>query len=200
MNESDQPPDQRKYLVAGLVSLFPALVHALAGRAGWDHDIVDLLSMAATIPVLFHLLPEPLRLSRLSLALLLAGIVVGGLSFWLRYRNHLHDITMTGDNGLLGVAIYLVVMVVLVPLWEEKACRQVLFFGIGRYTGLWLSALLVSAVFAWTHHGNGPFAFAFSLAACVLAAKGVSSFDRAFLHAGTNLAQVLPWLYFGYKF
>ncbi len=200
MNESDRNPDQPSYLVAGLVSLIPLLGIPLARRLGWDQDFLDLILMGCTSLVLFRLMPEQPRFSRLSGILLLAGIAIGGLSFWVRFRNNLDGITVTGPYGLLGVGVYVVLMVVLIPLWEEKSCRQILFFGIGRYTGLWLSALLVSGAFAWVHQGNALFSLLFSLTACALAFKGVSTFDRTILHGAINLAQVLPWLYFGYKF
>jgi membrane protease YdiL (CAAX protease family) len=199
MNDTRQAIDGQKYLQAGLISLIPAIAVAAGGSLGWDQDIASLISMGLVIPVLFWLIPEPVKFGTRSIVLFLVGLAVGAVSFWFRYHDQLDHISATSSNGLLGVWVYAITMVILIPLWEEKSCRQILFFGLGKYLNLWLSALLISAVFAWVHRGSELFAFFFSLAACGLAARGVGTFDRALLHGGINLLFVALYFYYGYQ-
>jgi membrane protease YdiL (CAAX protease family) len=200
MDTPNQSVDGKKYLIAFLLSLIPMAGNALTVSLALDRDITDLVLTALTIFLLFWILPEKTQFGRLSLLLLLAGLVTGLIVFRVRSAGSQDLIQVTTSNGLLGVAVFMFNAAVLTPIYEEKACRQIMLFGLGKYLHIALSAVVVSVLFSVVHHGNEIFALVFSLIMCACAAKGMSTFNRAFIHGGVNLAQTALWVYYGYKF
>lgn len=200
MATGDPSIDGRKYLIAFLVSLIPMAGTNLAAALALDRDLTDLVLMALTIVLMFRLIPEKPQFSRWSWLLLLAGLATGLALFWFHRAGQQASIRIATDNGLLGVAVYAVNLAVLVPIYEEKACRQIMLFGLGKYVHIALSAVVVSVLFSLVHHGNQIFALLFSLLMCAFAARGMSTFNRALIHGGINLAQTALNIYYGYKF
>ena len=200
METPDQSIDGRKYLIAFLISLLPMAGTDLAAALALDRDLTDLVLSALTILLMLRIIPEQPRFSRWSWLLLLAGLATGLLVFWFHAAGQRGTINVVTDNGVLGVAVFMFNMAVLTPIYEEKACRQIMLFGLGKYLHLALSAVLVSVLFSVVHHGNEIFALVFSLLMCAFAAKGMSTFNRALIHGGVNLSQTALWVYYGYKF
>ncbi len=192
--------DGKKYLIAFLLSLIPMAGIALASSLALDQDLTDLVLTALTIFLMFRVVPEKPQFSRCSLLLLLAGLLVGLLVFRVRSAGSLDTIQVTTSNGLLGVAVFMFNAAVLTPIYEEKACRQIMLFGLGKYLHIALSAVIVSVLFSVVHHGNEIFALVFSLIMSAFAARGMSTFNRAIIHGGINLVQTALWVYYGYKF
>jgi membrane protease YdiL (CAAX protease family) len=156
--------------------------------------------MALTIVLMFRIIPEKPQFSRGSWLLLLAGLATGLLVFWFHVAGQQASINVATDNGLLGVAVYALNLAVLAPIYEEKACRQIMLFGLGKYLHIALSAVVVSVLFSLVHHGNQIFALLFSLVMCAFAVRGMSTFNRAIIHGGINLSQTALYIYYGYKF
>jgi membrane protease YdiL (CAAX protease family) len=200
MEASDQSIDGRKYLIAFLVSLIPMAGTNLAAALALDRDLTDLVLMALTIVLMFRIIPEKPQFSRGSWLLLLAGLATGVLVFRFHAAGQQASINVVTDNGLLGVAVFALNLAVLVPIYEEKACRQIMLFGLGKYLHIALSAVVVSVLFSVVHHGNQIFALLFSLLMCACAARGMSTFNRAIIHGGVNLSQAALYIYYGYKF
>lgn len=200
MEAGDRSIDGRKYLIAFLVSLIPMAGTNLAAGLALDRDLTDIALMALTIVLMFRLIPEKPQFSRGSWLLLLAGLATGLLVFWFHVAGQQASIKVATDNGLLGVAVYALNLVVLVPIYEEKACRQIMLFGLGKYLHIALSAVVVSVLFSLVHQGNQIFALLFSLLMCACAARGMSTFNRAIIHGGINLSQTALYIYYGYKF
>ena len=192
--------DGKKYLIAFLLSLIPMVGENLASALALDRDLTDLVLLALTIILMFRIVAEKPQFSRWSWLLLLAGLATGLLVFWLHAAGQQASIKVTTDNGLLGVAVFALNLAVLVPIYEEKACRQIMLFGLGKYLNIALSAVVVSVLFSLVHHGNEIFALLFSLLTCAFAARGMSTFNRAIIHGGVNLSQTALYIYYGYKF
>ena len=192
--------DGKKYLIAFLLSLIPMAGTTLAALLALDRDLTDLVLTALTIFLLFWVVPEKTQLARWSLLLLLAGLLVGLIVFRVRSAGLQDTIQVTTNNGLLGVAVFMFNAAVLTPIYEEKACRQIMLFGLGKYLHIALSAVVVSVLFSVVHHGNEIFALVFSLLMCAFAARGMSTFNRAIIHGGVNLSQTALWVYYGYRF
>jgi membrane protease YdiL (CAAX protease family) len=200
METRDQRLDGRTYLIAFLVSLIPMAGTNLAAALALDRDLTDLVLMGLTIVLMFWIIPEKPQFSRGSWLLLLAGLATGVLVFWFHAAGQQASINVVTDNGLLGVAVFALNLAVLVPIYEEKACRQVMLFGLGKYLHIALSAVVVSVLFSVVPHGNQIFALLFSLLMCAFAARGMSTFNRAIIHGGVNLSQAALYIYYGYKF
>ena len=200
MESPNQSIDGRKYLIAFLVSLIPMAGASLASALALDRDFTDLVLMALTIVLVFQIIPEKLQFSGWSWLLLLAGLATGLLVFWFHAAGQQASINVVTDNGLLGVAVFVLNMAVLTPIYEEKACRQIMLFGLGKYLHIALSAVIVSVLFSVVHHGNQIFALLFSLLMCAFAARGMSTFNRAIIHGGVNFSQTALYIYYGYKF
>jgi membrane protease YdiL (CAAX protease family) len=200
MEARDQSIDGRKYLIAFLVSLIPMAGTNLAATLALDRDLTDLVLVALTIILMFRIIPEKPQFSAGSWLLLLAGLATGVLVFWFHVAGHQASIKIATDNGLLDVAVYALNLAVLAPIYEEKACRQIMLFGLGKYVHIALSAVVVSVLFSLVHHGNQIFALLFSLLMCAFAARGMSTFNRAIIHGGVNLSQTALYIYYGYKF
>ncbi len=192
--------DGKKYLIAFLLSLIPMAGTTLAALLALDRDLTDLVLTALTIFLLFWVVPEKTQLARWSLLLLLAGLLVGLIVFRVRSAGLQDTIQVTTSNGLLGVAVFMFNAAVLTPIYEEKTCRQIMLFGLGKYLHIALSAVVVSVLFSVVHHGNEIFALLFSLLMCAFAATGMSTFNRAIIHGGVNLSQTALYIYYGYKF
>ena len=192
--------DGRKYLIAFLVSLIPMAGANLAAALALDRDLTDLVLMALTIMLMFRIIPEKPQFSRESWLLLLAGLATGLLVFWFHAAGQQASINVATDNGLLGIAVFALNLAVLAPIYEEKACRQIMLFGLGKYLHIALSAVVVSVLFSLVHHGNQIIALLFSLLMCAFAARGMSTFNRAIIHGGVNLSQTALYIYYGYKF
>jgi membrane protease YdiL (CAAX protease family) len=190
-----QSVDGRKYLIAFLLSLIPMAGDILAAALALDRDFTDLVLTALTICLLFWVIPEKTQFAKWSPLLLIAGLLIGLIVFRIRSSGSVDTIQVTTSNGLLGVAVFTFNAAVLTPIYEEKACRQIMLFGLGKYLHIALSAVLVSALFSVVHHGNEIFALVFSLIMCAFAARGMSTFNRAI-----NLSQTALWVYYGYKF
>jgi membrane protease YdiL (CAAX protease family) len=200
METRDQSLDGRTYLIAFLVSLIPMAGTNLAAALALDRDLTDLVLMGLTIVLMFWIIPEKPQFSRGSWLLLLAGLATGVLVFWFHAAGQQASINVVTDNGLLGVAVFALNLAVLAPIYEEKACRQVMLFGLGKYLHIALSAVVVSVLFSVVHHGNQIFALLFSLLMCAFAARGMSTLNRAIIHGGVNLSQAVLYIYYGYKF
>jgi len=200
METPNQSVDGKKYLIAFLLSLLPMAGTALSSSLALDLDLTDLVLTALTIFLMLRILPEKPQFSRWSLLLLLAGLVTGLIVFRFHASGAQATINVTSSNGLLGVAVFMCNAAVLTPIYEEKACRQIMLFGLGKYLHIALSAVIVSVLFSVVHHGNEIFALVFSLLMCAFAARGMSTFNRAILHGGVNLSQTALWVYYGYKF
>lgn len=196
MQAQAQPVDGRKYLLAFLLAVVYVFVFEGIRPPGFDHDLGLLIPLALLLPALFVLLPERPQFNRTSLWLLLAGLGLGCAVFFVLYHDALDQIHVHTTNGVLGGILGAVTSGVIIPIYEEKVCRQVMFFGLGKYLNLWLSACIVSFVFALPHQRIEVFAFVFSLAMCALAVRGFNTFDRALLHGGVNLAQMALRWYF----
>jgi membrane protease YdiL (CAAX protease family) len=192
--------DGRKYLIAFLLSLIPMAGTTLASALALDRDLTDLALMALTIVLMFRIIPEKPQFSRWSWLLLLAGLATGLIVFRFHASGQQATINVTSSNGFLGVAVFMFNAAVVAPIYEEKACRQIMLFGLGKYLHIALSAVIVSVLFSLVHHGNQIFALLFSLLMCAFAARGMSTFNRAIIHGGVNLSQTALYIYFGYKF
>jgi membrane protease YdiL (CAAX protease family) len=192
--------DGKKYLSAFLRSLMPMAGISLASSLALDRDLTDLALTALAIVLMFRVVPEEPQFSRRSLLLLLAGLVTGLIIFRFHASGQQATINVTSSNGLLGVAVFMCNAAVLTPIYEEKACRQIMLFGLGKYLHIALSAVVVSVLFSVVHHGNEIFALLFSLLMCAFAVRGTSTLNRAIIHGGVNLAQTALWVYYGYRF
>lgn len=197
MTTAVQAPNTPNYLVAGIISLLPMFAFVIAPWFPGYTQLLDIVLMTAVSAILFRMVPERPRISLRSMWLLLAGLGIGAVAFWIRYRHSLDTIHLSGLHSRWDIARYVFLLVVVTPLWEEKSCRNVLLFGIGKRAGVWVAALLLSAAFALPHRDNFPFAFSYSFIACALAIRGVDTWNRVLLHGGINAAHVTAWLYFG---
>jgi membrane protease YdiL (CAAX protease family) len=195
-----QSVDGKKYLIAFLLSLLPMAGNTLASSLALDQDLTDFVLTSLTIVLMFRVVPERPQFARWSLPLLLAGLVTGLIVFRFHYSGSQATINVVTSNGLPGVAVFMLNAAVLMPIYEEKACRQIMLFGLGKYLHIALSAVLVSVLFSVVHHGNEIFALVFSLLMCAFAARGVSTLNRAIIHGGVNLSQTALWIYYGYRF
>lgn len=103
------------------------------------------------------------------------------------------NVTQAQDVGFQALARYEVIaaffsLVILTPIFEETILRGVLFRGLRRSIGFWLSALFTSVVFAAAHGqwNVGLDTFALSLVMCYLVEKSDSLVPAILLHAIKN--------------
>lgn len=183
------------YFRAALISFLPMCSPFISRYSGWDADIVSLIAVSLTVPFLFRLLPERWSFGRQSWWCVATGVVLGALVFWLRYRHLNHDGRIQSTNGMVGVWVALVLTGWVIPIWEEKACRDILFRGLGQVMPLIGSAIMVSAAFALVHRGNEVVSFVLSLALCWAAYKGINTWDRSLFHGAYNICLVTPQFY-----
>ncbi|WP_372016667.1 CPBP family glutamic-type intramembrane protease [Pseudoxanthomonas sp. 10H] len=85
--------------------------------------------------------------------------------------------------------------VVTAPIFEEKVVRHLLLAGVSGFLNRWVSAALVSVIFALAHQGSMAWSFLVSIVLCWLAlAKAASSLQRAITHSTVN-AMILLWYF-----
>jgi len=85
--------------------------------------------------------------------------------------------------------------IVAAPIYEEKVVRHLLLQGLSGLTRPWISAILVSLIFALVHKGAVVWSFIVSIVLCWLAlARGVGTLQRAIVH-GTINALVMLWYF-----
>lgn len=88
-----------------------------------------------------------------------------------------------------------VTVVVVIPIYEEKVVRHLLFAGLSRHINTVLAAVAVSLAFGWVHKGNMLWVFCVSILMCWLAVRHqVSTLQRAVLHGSYNLTLVVNYL------
>lgn len=200
MEKNAEGNNSKKYfLIAGVMaSIFVGIGKGLLVRLGFDKDLSDLLLMPLVIIILFFFFKERLSVGILSIIMLLVGLSLG---FGYYYLFYLHEpIHIQSSNGMLGIIVYMINGVVLIPLFEEKVVRQLLFFGLSARINIWLAGIVVSTIFAVAHAGAMLSAFFLSIVMCILAARRIGTFNRAILHGCFNLALSGMWLYKGYVF
>ncbi len=101
--------------------------------------------------------------------------------------------TQAQDVGFQAASSYellaaFVALVILTPLFEETILRGILFRGLRRSVGFWVSALFTSIVFAAAHGqwNVGLDTFALSLVMCYLVEKSDSLVPAIMLHTIKN--------------
>lgn len=107
------------------------------------------------------------------------------------------------ERGLTGISAWANVVntVIWAPLFEEIACRWMLYGGLRKGYGVGVSAVGSSLAFALLHQysweGNAA-VFLFGVLLCLLCERTGSWMPAVIVHAMTNLTIVLwDWVYFG---
>lgn len=155
--------------------------------AGIDADSARLLACGLVIPALLkagH--PEGINASALTLVLLTIGLFIGALIAYVRY--HGTQVQISNDGGAAGIVIYLVLVSVVVPFFEELVVRRLLFRGAASYLGAPLGAILVSGLFGLVHIGAFWIAFTASLLLCAMTSMGITTFNRSVAHGAYNFS------------
>lgn len=158
--------------------------------AGVDAGLATLVVLSLATAFLFRIYPEPVRRigAVRSVALIVAGILAAML--WLAVTGwHVGSYSV---DSWIDYPVFLVVQIVVTPIYEEKVVRYVLLSGLSSRLGLVPAAIITSLIFAAVHHGNFVAVFLFSLVASALAAAGYNSVHRSLLH-GANNAVLVFW-------
>ncbi|MHB1617849.1 MAG: CPBP family glutamic-type intramembrane protease [Metallibacterium sp.] len=185
------------FLVGIGASLAVGLAINVAAGAGIDHGVATCLVIAVIDVILLVIYKESFSIQVKTLLLSLVGIVMGGVIFIALYFIQKIQIMISAPSGFLDYAIYFINVAVLIPLFEEITVRRLMFIGSSHYIGPIFSALFVSALFAATHGSQFLFAFIFSIVMCLMAWKGISTYNRAILHGSYNGTLSMLWIIFG---
>ena len=101
------------------------------------------------------------------------------------------------EGSELAIAVGLISSIVTAPIFEEKVVRHLLLRGGAALSNHWISAFLVSLVFALVHKDAILWSFLVSLVLCWLALeKGIGTLQRALVHSIIN-ALVMTWYFSG---
>jgi len=184
--------DKTRIWAAVGASVLAGVGKGLWVRAGLDAGYYDVLAFGVIGLALFWFFPEPWRLSRISAYLLVSGILMGVAYVCVFYLDQ--TLRVTSTHGVLDVYVKLLAIGVVIPLFEEKVVRDLLFKGIAAGTGNVVGALVSSVLFGLAHTGIFVFAFCIGLLMCWLTARKIGTVDRALLHGSYNLTLTIGQL------
>lgn len=178
-------PNQQLAFWVGLCASFAVgIIIDGAKNVGLDAGIATSIVMTITTSILWIVFPEKIKLGSLSLVLVLIGLVLGSVYGYFHVGGE--DVRIVTTNPF-DIEIYMLNMVVVIPLFEELCVRRLMFLGASHKIGPYLSAIMVSWLFAWTHNGMFAFAFSMSLILCAATYGGVDTVNRAIFHGSYNL-------------
>jgi membrane protease YdiL (CAAX protease family) len=186
-NSADTPYS----LAVGLIfSLLVGIAIAWMQIAGADGGVATLLVLSLATAILFRVYPESPRDIGMGARLALVAVGVAAAVCWLSLTGW--QLGPHSAQSWVDYPVYVLVQVVVAPLYEEKVVRHVLLSGLARRTGFAFAIIVVSAAFAAVHHGNFVAVMLFSLVAGTMAYFGFGSGQRALLH-GANNAVMVAW-------
>lgn len=179
----------RHALAIGVVATFAVGIAVDAMRmAHVDGGLATLLVLGLAWAVLSRIFPEPAQRIGVVRSTVLVVAGMAGAGIWLAVIAR-PQATFSVDSWI-DYPIFLLVQIVIAPLYEEKLVRHVLLSGLSRHVGFITAALIVSLGFAALHMGNFATALVFSLIACALAGAGYNTFHRSLLHGSYNAVLV----------
>lgn len=173
---------EKYYLLTGVaVSVISGILLSLLRPAAGDVNLCSNLVLGVAVAILAVFFPEPLQIGRRTAGFAMAGAMLGAAFLLTKHSQ------VEGSGPPLAYLYFFVNIGFLTPYYEECVVRRLLYQGAARWIGTWLSAALVSLLFALVHEGNEAFSGMFSVAMCYMASKGVSTFNRAVLHGSCNV-------------
>lgn len=185
--------------------LFGVWLLAELKKAGIDNDNArNIITNLCIVLIGFSFFGFDTKIKSIKLIILIAFSATAS-DLLVRSLESLISLTLVGSSSLLyvapvpsfpkislvaasegGVFLFFVKAMISAPLWEELF-RKVMQDGLSMVINKWISLILVAAVFSAMHVGYIAQVIPFFVIAGIMVEKGFSWFERAIMHAISNM-------------